>query len=100
MTSGRRAKKCTSYSAPHNRVSIGMPIWPSPTIPTTIICLRTSQAPAAACHSLLSGFEMDDVQAITNLILSYVELLDLGDLDGLSNLFARATVRTQGGPPL
>jgi hypothetical protein len=42
---------------------------------------------------------MDDVQTITNIVLSYVELLDLGDLDGLSNLFARATVHTQGGAP-
>ena len=39
---------------------------------------------------------MDDVQAITNVVLSYVELLDLGDLDGLANVFARATVRIHG----
>lgn len=37
---------------------------------------------------------VDDVQAIKNVVLSYVELLDLGDLDGLANVFARATVRT------
>jgi hypothetical protein len=37
---------------------------------------------------------------IKNLIMSYVELLDLGDLDGLSNVFTRATVHTQGGPSL
>jgi hypothetical protein len=43
---------------------------------------------------------MDDVQAIKNIVLSYVERLDLGDLDGLSNIFARATVHTQGGAPL
>ena len=43
---------------------------------------------------------MDDVQAIKNIVLSYVELLDLGDLDGLSSLFARATVHTQGGAPI
>jgi hypothetical protein len=43
---------------------------------------------------------MDDVQAIKNIVLSYVELLDLGDLDGLSILFARATVHTQGGAPI
>ena len=36
---------------------------------------------------------MDDVQTIKNIVLSYVELLDVGDLDGLSNIFARATVR-------
>jgi hypothetical protein len=40
---------------------------------------------------------VDDVQAIKNIILSYVELLDLGDLDGLAKVFTRATVRTQGG---
>jgi hypothetical protein len=39
---------------------------------------------------------VDDVQAITNVVLSYVELLDLGDLDGLANVFARATVRIHG----
>ena len=43
---------------------------------------------------------MDDVQAVKNIVLSYVELLDLGDLDGLSNLFSRATVHTQGAAPL
>jgi SnoaL-like domain len=43
---------------------------------------------------------MDDLQAIKNIVLSYVELLDLGDLDGLSNVFARATVHTQGSAPL
>jgi hypothetical protein len=43
---------------------------------------------------------MDDVQAIENIVLSYVELLDLGDLDGLSKLFTRATVHTQSGAPL
>jgi hypothetical protein len=43
---------------------------------------------------------MDDVQAVKNIVLSYVELLDLGDLDGLSNLFSQATVHTQGGAPL
>jgi ketosteroid isomerase-like protein len=39
---------------------------------------------------------VDDVQAIKNLVVSYVELLDRGDLDGLANVFARATVRIQG----
>jgi ketosteroid isomerase-like protein len=39
---------------------------------------------------------MDDVQAIKNVVLSYVELLDLGDLDGLANVFARAAVRIHG----
>jgi hypothetical protein len=43
---------------------------------------------------------MDDVQAIKNIVLSYVELLDVGDLDGLSNLFARATVHTPGATAL
>jgi SnoaL-like protein len=39
---------------------------------------------------------MDDVQAITKVVVSYVELLDRGDLDGLANVFARATVRMHG----
>jgi hypothetical protein len=43
---------------------------------------------------------MDDAQAVKNIVLSYVELLDLGDLDGLSNLFRRATVHARGGAPL
>jgi hypothetical protein len=41
---------------------------------------------------------VDDVQAIKNVVLSYVELLDLGDFDGLANVFARATVRVNGFP--
>jgi len=40
---------------------------------------------------------VDDVQAIKNVVFSYVELLDLGDLDGLAEVFARATVRIRGG---
>jgi 3-phenylpropionate/cinnamic acid dioxygenase small subunit len=36
----------------------------------------------------------DDVQAITNIVYSYAELLDLGDIDGLAKLFTKATVRT------
>jgi hypothetical protein len=39
---------------------------------------------------------VDDVQAIKNVVLSYVELLDLGDLDGLADVFTRATVRMPG----
>ena len=39
---------------------------------------------------------MDDVQAIKKIVLSYAELLDLGDIDGLAKLFTRATVHTQG----
>jgi len=39
---------------------------------------------------------VDDVQAITKVVVSYVELLDRGDLDGLANVFARATVRVHG----
>jgi len=39
---------------------------------------------------------VDDVQAIKNIVLSYVELLDLGDLDGLAAVFDRATVRVPG----
>jgi hypothetical protein len=40
---------------------------------------------------------VDDVQAIKNVVLSYVELLDLGDLDGLAKVFSRATVSIHGG---
>ena len=39
---------------------------------------------------------VDDVQAIKNIVLSYVELLDLGDLDGLAAVFRRATVHVPG----
>jgi SnoaL-like domain len=38
----------------------------------------------------------DDVQAIKNIIHSYAEMLDSGDLDGLGSLFERATLRTHG----
>ena len=38
----------------------------------------------------------DDVQAIKNIIFSYSELLDTGDLAGLGRLFERATLRTHG----
>ncbi len=38
----------------------------------------------------------DDIQAIKNLVYTYAELLDTGDIDGLGRLFARATVRTEG----
>jgi 3-phenylpropionate/cinnamic acid dioxygenase small subunit len=40
----------------------------------------------------------DDVHAIQNLIYSYAELLDTGDLEGLGRLFDRATLRTHGRP--
>jgi 3-phenylpropionate/cinnamic acid dioxygenase small subunit len=40
----------------------------------------------------------DDVQTITNLVHSYAELLDTGDIDGLAQLFADATLRTHGAP--
>lgn len=39
---------------------------------------------------------VDDVQAIKNLVYAYAERLDTGDLDGLGQLFARGTVRTDG----
>ena len=39
---------------------------------------------------------VDDVQAITKVVVSYVELCDRGDLEGLANVFARATVRVHG----
>jgi ketosteroid isomerase-like protein len=35
----------------------------------------------------------DDVQAIKNLVYSYAELLDTGDLDGIGAMFERAGVR-------
>ncbi len=39
---------------------------------------------------------VDDVQAIKNLIYSYAELLDSGDIEGLARLFAHGTLRTHG----
>ena len=39
---------------------------------------------------------VDDVQAIKNLIYSYSELLDGGDIEGLARLFARCTVYPPG----
>ena len=39
---------------------------------------------------------MDDVQAITNVVCSYAEMLDAGDFDGLHRLFARTAVYTPG----
>lgn len=39
----------------------------------------------------------DDIQAIVNLIHSYAELLDTGDLVGAGRLFDRATLSTHGG---
>ncbi len=38
----------------------------------------------------------DDIQAIKNLIHSYAELLDGGDLEGIGQLFERATLRSHG----
>lgn len=38
----------------------------------------------------------DDVQAIKNLVYSYAELLDTGDIEGLARLFTGATLRTSG----
>lgn len=38
----------------------------------------------------------DDVQSIKNLIYSYAELLDTGDIERLARLFDRGTVRTHG----
>jgi 3-phenylpropionate/cinnamic acid dioxygenase small subunit len=38
----------------------------------------------------------DDVDAIKNLIYSYAELLDTGDLEQLGRLFDRATLRMHG----
>jgi 3-phenylpropionate/cinnamic acid dioxygenase small subunit len=35
----------------------------------------------------------EDVQAIKNLVYSYAELLDTGDLDGIAAMFERAGVR-------
>ena len=39
---------------------------------------------------------MDDVLAITNVVCSYAEMLDAGDVDGLHRLFARTAVYTPG----
>jgi hypothetical protein len=39
---------------------------------------------------------VDDVQALKNLIYSYSELLDGGDIEGLGRLFARCTVYPPG----
>jgi ketosteroid isomerase-like protein len=44
------------------------------------------QTPAGAAMT-------DDVQAIKNLVYSYAELLDAGDLDGIGAMFERAEVR-------
>jgi 3-phenylpropionate/cinnamic acid dioxygenase small subunit len=57
--------------------------------------LATLESPpdAAAAPSVAMG---DDVQAIRNLVYSYAELLDTGDIKGLAQLFAHATVRTHG----
>lgn len=38
----------------------------------------------------------NDYAAITNLIFSYAERLDLGDFEGVARLFERATLRTHG----
>jgi 3-phenylpropionate/cinnamic acid dioxygenase small subunit len=38
----------------------------------------------------------DDIQAIKNLIYSYAELLDTGELERLGRLFERASVRMHG----
>lgn len=40
----------------------------------------------------------EDIQAIKNLIYSYAELLDTGDIEGLGRLFTSATQRTSGTP--
>ena len=40
---------------------------------------------------------VDNVQAIKNLIFSYAELLDSGDIEGLARLFAHGTIRTGTG---
>lgn len=38
----------------------------------------------------------DDVLSIKNLVYSYAELLDTGDIEGLGRLFTAATLRTHG----
>src|SRR5947207_15782619 len=40
--------------------------------------------------------EADDLAAVTALVHSYAELLDGGDLDGVTQLFARAVWRSGG----
>ncbi len=39
---------------------------------------------------------MSDRDAIANLVYSYAERLDAGDLEGVAQLFARATLRADG----
>ena len=39
---------------------------------------------------------IDDVQAIKNVLYSYAELLDSGDVDGFGRLFEHATLRPAG----
>ena len=39
---------------------------------------------------------MDDVRALSIIIYSYAELLDLGDLQGCARLFTRAVLRVAG----
>jgi 3-phenylpropionate/cinnamic acid dioxygenase small subunit len=41
---------------------------------------------------------MSDRDAIANLVYTYAERLDAGDLEGVAQLFARATVRADGFP--
>src|SRR5574337_862106 len=40
----------------------------------------------------------DERTAIETLIYAYAERLDAGDFDGVADLFAQATVRTDGRP--
>jgi len=40
---------------------------------------------------------MDDVQAVLNLLYTYAERIDSGDLDGAAALFDHAQLRLQGG---
>ena len=47
-----------------------------------------------------AGDMSDSAQEITNLIYSYAELLDAGDLDGVAGLFAHGRIcGVENGPP-
>lgn len=40
--------------------------------------------------------EVEDVEAISRIVYSYAELLDLGDIEGCGRVFTRAVLRTDG----
>jgi SnoaL-like domain len=58
--------------------------------------MRSSSTAVSSRDDIYCAAVVDDVLVIKNVVLSYVELLDRGDLDGLANVFARARVRIHG----